>query len=174
MNGKIKEELKEALKDNAALDQIGSKKQSIPKSIFIILAIAFIVILLGTYLLNPYAKDSGPYGEIISPIAGTEIGNIVKIVGETKNIESGQYIWLAVDKPGIGSCWPKKYVPGNTKFSTSILEEGPKGVFTLSLYILNENFHKQWKEWQGKKIFGGVHLPSESKRLDSAKLILGD
>ena len=55
---------------------------------------------------------------------------------------------------------------------TTILEEGPKGPFILSMYVLNKNFHNQWKVWQDRKIFGGLHLPPDSKRLDSVNLIL--
>ncbi len=173
MKNNLKDKFKQALKENANPDPVELEKQSLPRSIFIIPSIAFIVILFATYLINPYAGIDFQ-GKIESPKAGSETEKEVKVIGETKNIEPGQYIWLAVDKPGIGLCWPKTHIASNTKFSTTILEEGPKETFFISLYVLNENFHNQWKDWQNRKIFGGVHLPPESKRIDSIELILKD
>ena len=171
MNDKLKEKLKSALRENADSQTAEIKTQTLAKSVFIILCIVFFVILTGTYFLNPYS-ELGPQGKIKSPPAGSETGKEVRVIGETKNIEPGQYIWLVVDKPEIGLCWPKMSVKPNTKFSTTILEEGPKGDFMLSKYVLNEIIHSQWKEWQDRDMFGGVNMPPKSKRLDSIKLVL--
>ena len=172
MNDSLKKQFKQAIIENTETNSFQLEKQSLPISIFIIPGIFFTLILAATYFLNPYS-NTGPIGKIKTPKVGSVTQKEFKVVGETRNIESGQYIWLAVDKPGIGLCWPKVQIAANTKFSTSILEEGPKGSFTLSIYILNKNFHEQWKGWQDRKIFGGLHMPPKSKRLNSVKLVFG-
>jgi len=169
MNEIIKEKFKQAIAENT--ESKSDEFSRLPKSVFIIPGIVFITIIAATYFFNPYS-NLGPIGKIEMRIAGSKTGKEVKVVGETRNITEGQFVWLAVDKPGIGLCWPKKLIAANAKFSTTILEEGPKEEFTLSLYMLDENFHKQWKEWQDHKIFGGLHLPPETKRLKSVRLIL--
>jgi hypothetical protein len=47
----------------------------------------------------------------------------IKVVGETKNVNVDQYIWLAFDNPEYGKCWPKTHIPVNIEFSTTVLEE---------------------------------------------------
>ena len=171
MNDELKEKFRQAVQENIDSKKIEQKNSRLPKSIFIIPGFVFILILSVTYLLKPYSysETRRPYGKINSPDKGTKTGGIVNVSGETKNIGVGEYIWIAVDKPGIGLCWPKVCVKGNTKFSTTIFEEGPKGEFILSMYILNENFNQQWKNHE---ILGGLHMPPDSKRIESVKLLL--
>lgn len=172
MTDNLKEKFMLALEEHAdkplQFDLINLKKPFLITIIFCIIMAGFIHI---TSSSTP-GPSTNPMGKIRSPVAGSETGKEVNIVGETKNIGVGQYVWLAIDKPDLGLCWPKMHVLGNTKFSTNILEEGPKEAYRLSLYVLNEIFHKQWKEWQDRKIFGGVHMPPESKRLDQVTLLL--
>ena len=108
MNDSLKEKFKQALKENADPEPEESVKKKLPRSIFIIPSIVFIIILSATFLINPYSKSGGPYGKIKQPSIGSTITGEVEVVGETEDIEPGQYIWLAVDKPDIGLCWPKK------------------------------------------------------------------
>ena len=171
MNDNLKERIKQALKEGTNSESAEIEKKPLPRSIFIIPGFVFAVILIGTYLLSSQIK-AGPQGKIKSPVVGSETGKVVRVVGETKNIEPGQYVWIVVDKPEIGLCWPKVPIDANTKFSTTILEEGPKGPFSLSLYVLTEHFHKQWTEWKNQEIFGGLPMLPESRRLDLIRLVL--
>ncbi len=115
------------------------------------------------------------YGKILSPSAGSITSQAVKVIGETKNLEPGQYVWLAVDKPKIGLCWPKepKILP-NTGFKTIIYEGGPKEPYTLSVYAVNKIINDQWQEWLDNEIYGGLPMPPDKRRLDSVRLILGE
>lgn len=169
----LKKKLKEAMVESVAANNNNFDDQSLPKSIFIIPTIVFILILIGTYFLNPYSNvASGPHGKIELPKKGTTTGKEVRVIGETRNIQEGQYIWLAVDKPDVELCWPKKHIASNTKFSTTILEEGPEGEFILTLYALNENYRKQWREWQDREIFGGLPIPPKNKKLTMISMTL--
>ncbi len=112
-------------------------------------------------------------GEIILPVEGTITGHDVSVIIETKNLEPGTCVWLAVDKPDIGLCWPKTSLQANRKLQTTIYEGGPKEPYRLSLYAFNETWDKQWQSWLDHKIFGGLPMPPDSKRLAHVTLILG-
>ena len=117
--------------------------------------------------------STGPMGKISSPVAGSSTGHEVKITAETENLEHGQYVWLVVDKPDIGLCWPKvSKIMQNTKFMTTIYEGGPKEPYTLSLYAVTKTVNDQWQEWVDREMFGGLPMPPDKRRLDSVRLIL--
>ena len=117
------------------------------------------------------AQSRGPYGKIHSPKNGATTGSDVKITAETRNLVPGTYVWIAVDKPNLDLCWPKKLVKANIKFRTDILEEGPKERYGLSIYALNETLHNQWQEWKDKQIFGGLPMPPDNRRLDTVRVM---
>ena len=189
---KIKDALRQALKkDNS------SENQKRPKRTPIIVLIVMCLLIFGLQYSTtkfssstqqnsaniitppnieiPSEQGTSPQGKIISPVEGTVTGNEVSVICETKNIAPGTYLWLAVDKPEIGLCWPKGFsnIEPNTKLKINILEEGPKEEYRLSLYALNENYNTQWQDWIDHKIFGGLHIPPDSKRLTSVTLVLG-
>ncbi len=136
-----------------------------------ILFLAFLVLHFGIDIFNtePTLRVTG---EIISPLKNAVTGKEIKVVGETKNVNVGQYIWLAIDNLEYGKCWPKTHVPGNIEFSTIVLEEELKSDQRLSLYLLNEKLHKQWKEWQSKENPLGVRGLSGKRQLDFVSLVL--
>lgn len=147
-------------------------------SLKLIIAIAMII-TIGVYLVTSSKQSGGktapePFGKIHSPGPGAITGKEVTVIAETKNLEPGQYIWLAVDKPGISLCWPKKQLHGNSKFTTTILEEGPKEPYTLSLYAVNKTINDQWQEWLDAGRLGGLPMPPDRRRLDSVRLIFGN
>lgn len=144
-----------------------------PFVIVLIIALAIIGLQYSTSLFSP-DPETESWGKIILPAAGSVIGNDVTIVGETQDIAAGHYIWIAVDKPDIGLCWPQKRVLRNTRFRTKLKVEGHKRPYFLSLYILNETLHIQWKNQQEREILGGLPMLTEMRRLDSVKLILGN
>lgn len=170
MTDTLKDKLKQALEENADKSQ-KPKKNKTPLLIIIIVALIIIGLQYSTSIFST-GSSTDPQGKITTPADGSSTGKEVRVVGETKNINAGQYIWLAIDKPDLGLCWPKKRILRNTRFSTTILEEGPKEAYRLSLYVLNETFHDQWKDWRDQKIFGGLHMPPESQRLDQITLLL--
>ncbi len=168
----IKNKLKEALEANAQRETSESHNR---KPFILIACITFLgaVMLFGYVLLFSNTPTRGPWGQIKKPAHGKTTGQKVRVTGETKNIESGQYIWLAVDKSDIGLCWPKMHITeSNTNFRTTVMEEGLEEPYSLSLYLVNQTIHEQWKEWLEHEIFGGLHMPPERKRLDSVRLLL--
>lgn len=137
-----------------------------------------ILIVFGLYftasLLADPESSTGPSGKIYTPSTGSITSTAVKVTAETKNLEPGQYVWLAVDKPNIGLCWPKcPRIEPNSKFSTIIYEEGPEEPYQLSLYAVNKTTHDHWQEWLDQEKFGGLPMPPDPRRLDSVKLVLG-
>lgn len=141
------------------------------------IGIILILVMLGSPLVTtPHSETviQNPTGKISSPATGLTTSNQVPVTGKTENIEPGQHVWLAVDKPDLGLCWPKE--PGlkpNCSFSTVIYEGGPKEPYTLSLYIVNKTVNDQWEEWLGSERLGGLPMPPDKRRLDSVKLVLG-
>jgi hypothetical protein len=137
--------LKEALNASEAKRKNPYNKKSSLSPILIIL-IACLVLVAVQYGVSLKSSEpiTGSWGKIISPIAGTTTGTEISVTAETKNLEPGQYVWLVVDKPGIGICWPKIQVKANTHFKTSIKEEGLKGsplnyIVFLKGYLYNRN-----------------------------------
>ena len=144
----------------------------------IITLTSFVTICLVAFLyfgssLFSIEATTNPMGKISLPVAGSSTGNDVKVTAETRNLEPGQYVWLAVDKPDIGLCWPKaQRIEQNLKFMTTIYECGPKEPYTLSLYAVTKTVNDQWQEWIDRKMFGGLPMPPDKRRLDSVRLIL--
>ncbi len=79
-----------------------------------ICTVAIIIAVVWGISLNNSTTPAGPWGELASPHAGETTGTEVSVIGETRNIEPGQHIWLAVDKPQKGLCWPKIRTEANT------------------------------------------------------------
>lgn len=140
----------------------------------LIILIACLMLAGVQYISSSDEPVTGPYGKITSPRPGTKIGTQVKVTAETKNIEPGTYVWIVVDKPGISLCWPKKQVKANTKFQTTISEEGKKEPYTLSLYAVHKTINDQWQNWIDAEIFGGLPVLPDKRRMDSVRLILGE
>ncbi len=143
---------------------------------FIILCLVIALVITGVYFgTNRFsaALPKGPYGKILSTTAVSSDGRNISVIAETKNIQPGQYLWIAVDRPGTGLCWPKiSRIAPNVQFKTRIYEGGPKGLFAISLYVVNKTLNNQWQDWLDRGIFGGLPIPPEKRRLDSRKLIL--
>ncbi len=148
------------------------KSRLSPILIILIACLFFGAIQYGSTLLSSDPISTGPYGKIIAPVAGTTTGKEISVTAETKNLEPGQYVWLVLDKPGIGLCWPKMQIKTNMHFKTSIKEEGTKGSYTLSLYVVHKTINDQWQEWLDNKLFGGLPMLPDKRRLDSIRLIL--
>lgn len=173
-NSTTQKKLGQNFHENAGSASADSNSRSLPKLNVIIPGIVFITILVGIYFINPDSKTlrkdhSGttPYGKIKIPADGFET-----VAVETKNMDAGQYVWLAVNNPKLKLAWSKQQLPCNTNFNTAIIDDGPEGHYTRSMYVSNKICHTQWKEWQTSHSSGSLHLPPDSKRLDSVKLIL--
>lgn len=173
---KLIDDLAKVIADNANPQPPKNQKSLLYKIIAItsITTLAAVLFFYSAGSLFSSPEHTGPWGEISSPTAGTITGAAVKVVGATKNIEPGQYVWLAVDKPDLGLCWPK--VPGiapNTGFSTVIDESGPREPYSLSLYAVTKTINDQWQNWLAEGKFGGLPMPPDNRLLDSVELILG-
>ena len=191
-----KDKIKDALRYALKKDHAQANKKEAKRTPVIILVVMATLILGLQYTTTFFSSGSGtdsqkdisvPSEENISSLSvdsdvvsdatvqGTITGNEVSVIIETKNLEPGTCVWLAVDKPELGLCWPKAHrIEPNTKVQIKILKEGPKEPYRLSLYALNEYFDKQWQDWVDHKMFGGLHMPPDSKRLASVEIVLGN
>ena len=134
----------------------------------------FLFIYFGTSLFSSQ-KPTSPWGKIITPAPGSTTSKNVAVLLETKNIGTGQYLWLVVDKPHLELCWPKaSKIQPNHKLQVNIHESGPKEPYTLSLYLVNKTIDDQWQYWFDHEIFGGLPMLPKRKRLDSVVLMLGN
>ena len=148
------------------------KSRLSPILIILIACLVLLGVQYGATLLSSDSISTEPDGKITSHATGTTTATQVKVTAETKNIEPGQFVWIVVDKPGIGLCWPKRQVKANTPFKTSIKEEGPTGSYTLSLYSVHKTINDQWQDWLNKEMFGGLPMLPDNRRLDSVLLVL--
>lgn len=136
---------------------------------------AVIIISVTSYFMfSTHQPPAGPQGRILSPTPGSITNYEVSVTGETFNIENGQFIWLAVDKPDLGLCWPKYLMlKPNVKFKTTIEERGPTEPYYLSLYVLNQDMHNHWHAWTKAEKMGGLPMLPKNRRLDTVRLMLG-
>ncbi len=114
-------------------------------------------------------------GKIISPQKNSITDTIVHVVGETENITEDQYIWLVVEKPKRGLCWPKSpRIKPNTEFKAVVYEEGRSEPYNLALYAVSETIDNEWFGWLMSRKQKRVSIPPDNKRLDTVELIKGD
>ncbi|MCP4020645.1 MAG: hypothetical protein GY729_02280, partial [Desulfobacteraceae bacterium] len=147
----LKEKLKQALAAHDNRNKENKREQRSP--FWAIAAIGLLIVIMhySTTLFNP-KQPSGPWAKITTPAIGSTTGQRIKVVGESGNLQPGQFLWLAVDKPHKGLCWPKPpHLRANMKFQTTIDERGPKEAYILSLYVLNQKLHMQWRQWVREK-----------------------
>jgi len=179
MPNKYKDQLKEVLQEKQALETpepTPKSSNNLPPSKQRITIIGTVILCILVAIVTQLSSNPEPtklYGKIMSPIAGTTTGTEIKVSAETKDLEPGQYVWLAVDKPEIDLCWPKMSAPANTRFMTTIKEAGPTGNYTVSLYAVPKTINDQWQEWLDQGRFGGLPILPEDRRLDSVDLLLG-
>ena len=157
-----------------------SKNRSTPfLNQFIITTSVLLFMVIGIYFgyrfFSEGKADATPTGRITLPLPGSTTDKQVRVSGYTKNLPSGSdYVWLVVDKPGIGLCWPKKPQIGpNCSFATVIDENGPKESYLLSLYAVNKSMNDAFSQWFDEARFGGLPMLPESRRLDTVRLWLG-
>ncbi len=170
MNDSLKEKSRQNPAGGFELKKRLKPPRRIPLYLGLAVCLAFFGILFVSTIFYPEAVI-GPTGKIHSPIPGSSTGSEVRIVGQTKNITTGQHVWIALDKPRTGLCWPKTDIYGNTRFSAVIQKEPSEQSVRISLYILDETFHQTWKQWLERGTLGGLHLPPDVKRLDSVNLL---
>lgn len=161
------------------LDQARPAKQNhrqLMKSTLLVL-VALIVIGLAW---KAYTFMVAPRGEITSPPAGFPTDRLVEIKGFTKNIPlNRRYIWVTVDVPKIGLCWPKRPIyKYNSLFKTKFLEQGPNPEFMVSLYAVDQSYNSEiltwFKERKTTKSHAGLPLLPEEYKLYSIKLRIAD
>lgn len=138
----------------------------------------FITLLALVIAGTAYGAYSFPRGKITSPTAGTKTARIVEIEGYTKRIPPDRrYVWVVVELPDRGLCWPKRpiYKPNGTS-KTTILEKGPNKKFTVSLYAVDKACNDEILHWldvsrkSGRE--SGLNIVPKEFRLDSVNLKL--
>jgi hypothetical protein len=113
-------------------------------------------------------------GKITSPIPYAITDRTVTITGYTSNIPiDTPFVWLVVDVPSIGRCWPKKpTIQPNGTFQATIFEGGPNMDYTVSLYAVGYGLNKTIEHWLVAGTFGGLPMIPQQYRLDSVRLSL--
>lgn len=115
-----------------------------------------------------------PIGKLTAPVPNAVTDRTVTITGYTENIPvDTPFVWLIVDVPSIGRCWPKKpAIQPNSTFQTTIFEGGPNMDYTVSLYAVGYGLNKTVEAWFDAGTFGGLPLMPPQYRLDSVNLSL--
>lgn len=115
-----------------------------------------------------------PFGKITSPIPNAITDRVVTITGYTENVPfDTPFVWLIVDVPSIGRCWPKKpLIQPNGTFQATIFEGGPNMDYTVSLYAVGYGLNKTIEQWFAAGTFGGLPMIPSQYRLDSVRLTL--
>lgn len=144
------------------------------KQPFIIIAVFIVIGLLFISKTNVFTSEPriNATGTIISPLNNATVGTEFIVVGETNSVNAIQYVWLAFDNPEFRTCFPRVRITGNDKFRATIIEKRLKDGLRLSLYVLNEAEHEKWIEWQNTQNSQGVKMPTGTKHLDHANLVL--
>jgi hypothetical protein len=172
----LKDKIIQAIKENQTPEQsISTHHKKNLYSVMIVSALTTLCLVLFILFINNLFSEPhqpGPWARITFPLPGTTNGTNVKITTETRNIEPGRHIWLAVDKPDLELCWPKspRLMP-NTGFSTTIYERGPAEPYWVSVYAVTKTLNDQWEDWVKMKRLGGLPMPPENRRIDSVVLM---
>ena len=125
-----------------------------------------------------YIFINGPKGAFINPANGFFTGRLVEIEGYTQNIPPDRrFIWVTVDVPGIGLCWPKRPIYRlNGPFKTKFLEQGPNREFIVGLYAVDHSYNTEILKWFEEcritKSAAGFPLLPPDYRLDAIVLKL--
>jgi len=141
-----------------------------------VIIIALLVLASVTYA--GYRYYFVPFGKITAPAEGALTDRVPELEGYTKNLPADrQYVYLAVDVPKLSLCWPKcRIYSVNDAFKKKIHERGPSSDYTVSLYAVPRNIHKDIEEWikncQQTKTETGFKMISDRFRLDSIDLKL--
>lgn len=117
-----------------------------------------------------------PYGRIMSPAPGSLTLRDLTLSGYTENIPFDRpFVWMVVDVPELGLCWPKKVdIKRNEPFQVKIHEGGPNQEYTVSLYAVGYRLNAMIEQWIEHGIFGGLPMIPKQYRLDSIKLALNN
>ncbi|MCB2147610.1 MAG: hypothetical protein KQI81_14130 [Deltaproteobacteria bacterium] len=113
-------------------------------------------------------------GKITDPLPHAITDRTVTISGYTANLPvDTPFVWLIVDVPSIGRCWPKRpMIQPNGTFQATIFEGGPNLGYTVSLYAVGYGLNKIIEQWLAAGTFGGLPMVPQQYRLDSVRLSL--
>ena len=127
-----------------------------------------LLIVFISYPVSPTTSLSEPRGEITQPEDGSRISRTIVISGYTENIPPDRpYVIISVDVKNKSLSWPKKpVIKPNVRFLTTFYEGGPAGECVVSLYAVNDDLHKKFKEER----LGGMPMLPDRYRLDSVSL----
>jgi len=138
--------------------------------IFACLLLIVSTVIFLTITPGPSALD--PQGKFTSPKSGSNSFRSVTISGYTKNLPLDRpYVIIAVDVEKLRLSWPKRpFIKPDTRFQTTINEEGPAGTCVVSLYAVNRDHYEKINQWFKEQQFSGIPLLPGRYRLDSISL----
>jgi hypothetical protein len=142
---------------------------------FIFFAMILTGIAIVYFSFNAIVK---PRGQILKPIEGATVSPVFQIEGYTKFLPvERKYIWITVDVPSIGLCWPHRQIyKANDRFTAKIHEKGPNAEFIVSVYAVNRDYHNEIREWfefaMKTGSDEGFPIMPENLKLDSVTLKL--
>ncbi|WP_319409317.1 hypothetical protein [uncultured Desulfosarcina sp.] len=101
-----------------------------------------------------------PGGRITAPLPHTITDRTLTVSGYTTNLPVDMpFVWLIVDVPSIGRCWPMKpMIQPNGTFPATIYEGGPTMEYTVSLYAVGYGLNKTIEQWFCDGTFGGLSM----------------
>lgn len=113
-------------------------------------------------------------GKITSPISNAITDRTVTITGYTDSIPiDTPFVWLMVDVPSIGRCWPKKpLIQPNGTFQATIFEGDPNMDYTVSLHAVGYGLNKTIEQRFAAGTFGGLPMIPQQYWMDSVRLSL--
>ncbi len=125
---------------------------------------------------NPKKTDhnikESPIGEIRTPSYGSYTGDIVKITGYIRNINTDDnFVWLIADESYQKIYWPlKQVVADRGSFSTSINVRKFRNFYNLSMYIVDYATNNELQSWLKSEQYDGFPMLKEKFKLYSVKL----
>jgi len=147
-----------------------------PRPRTLVWVIATCLLLIASTVLfltiTPGPSASDPQGKITCPPHNSNSDRTIIISGHTKNLPPARpYVIIAVDVEKQRLCWPKRpFIKPNTRFQTTIMEEGPARTCVVSLYAVNRDHYEKINQCFEEQRFSGIPLLPDRYRLDSISL----
>ena len=118
-----------------------------------------------------------PRGKITRLTKSQDADWIFSVEGDTINFPAERrYLWIVVDVPELGLCWPKRPVHyPNQAFGMKFYENNRDNNGKVSIYALSRAYDQKIREWMNFVLNSGaadgLSMLPEEYRVDSIKLL---